>query len=220
MSRTKTVLWIARELDERFGEVEDRPDDPVETLVATILSQNTNDSNRDRAYRSLIERFGTLEAVADADEDEIAGAIRIGGLHHGKARSIKGSLRRIIEKRRRLDLSFLSGLTIEEGLDWLLSLPGVGNKTAGIILLFSFDKPYFPVDTHIRRVLGRVGLIENGEDPHRVMNRILPKDPVLMRRLHLHLIRLGRTTCHPRHPDCPTCPLSPGCPLSSAKGEK
>jgi len=211
MTRGKLAAWIAGRLDERFEEVKRRPNDPVEILVATILSQNTNDSNRDRAYESLIGRFRSFEAVADADEDEIAATIRVGGLHRQKARSIKESLRRIIAERGGLDLSFLAGLTIAEGLNWLLSLPGVGKKTAGIVLLFSFGKPYFPVDTHIRRVLSRVGLIENGEDPHRVMNQILPKDPVLMRRLHLHLIRLGRTVCHPRRPECSDCPLSAGC---------
>jgi len=211
MRREETALWIAEKLDQQFGPVEPRPGDPVETLVATILSQNTNDTNRDRAYRSLIERFKTLEAVAEANEEEIAEAIRVGGLHRGKAHSIKASLKRIIEERGSLDLSFLSEFATGEGLDWLLSLPGVGDKTAGIVLLFALDKPYFPVDTHIRRVLKRVGLIGNGEDPHRVMNATLPKDPGLMRGLHLHLIRLGRTVCRPRRPDCPDCPLSPGC---------
>jgi len=97
---------------------------------------------------------------------------------------------------------------------------GSGKKTAGIVLLFSLDKPYFPVDTHIRRVLSRIGLIEKGKDPHRVMNGVLPKDPDLMRGLHLHLIRLGRTVCRPRRPDCPACPLSSGCPVIPDKGER
>jgi len=219
MSKRETALWIASELKRRFGDVDGRPHDPVETLVQTILSQNTNDGNRDRAYSSLIDRFGTLEAVAQADEEEVADAIRIGGLQHGKARSIKEGLRRIIEERGELDLAFLSALDTEEALNWLLTLPGVGNKTAGIVLLFSFDKPYFPVDTHIRRVLSRIGLIEKGEDPHRAMNAVLPKDPGLIRRLHLHLIRLGRTVCRPRRPDCPACPLAPGCPVVAHKGE-
>jgi len=220
MSKRKVALWIADELDKRFGNVDSRADDPVETLVRTILSQNTNDGNRDRAYSFLLERFGTLEAVGRADEEEIAEAIRTGGLHHGKARSIKESLRRIIEERGKLDLSFLSDLEAEEALNWLLSIPGVGKKTAGIVLLFSLDKPYFPVDTHIRRVLSRIGLIEKGKDPHRVMNGVLPKDPDLMRGLHLHLIRLGRTVCRPRRPDCPACPLSSGCPVIPDKGER
>jgi len=218
MDKGKLALRIAKRLDEHFGRVNSRLNEPVETLVETILSQNTNDGNRDRAYRSLIDRFGTLEAVKTANVEEIADAIRIGGLHRGKAHSIKESLRRISEKQGSLALSFLSELDTEGGLDWLLSLPGVGNKTAGIVLLFSLGKPYFPVDTHIRRVLNRVGLIEAGEDPHRVMNAILPPDPDLMQGLHLHLIELGRTVCRPRRPDCTACPLTSVCAFEG-KGE-
>jgi endonuclease-3 len=98
---------------------------------------------------------------------------------------------------------------------WLLSFPGVGKKTAGIVMLFSFDKPYFPVDTHIKRVTQRLGLVRSKDDPHIRMNEIIPHDAALMRRLHLQLIRLGRELCHPRKPDCVDCPLRERCPVAS-----
>jgi endonuclease-3 len=195
----------------RFGAQTMSRTDPVETLVRTILSQNTTNVNRDRAYTSLLTQFLSLDRIADAEEAEVAEAIRVGGLHQQKARSIVTALRRIREKQGDLDLSFLDDLDLESSLEWLLALPGVGRKTAGIVLLFSFRKPYFPIDTHIGRVLTRVGLIRGREEPHRRMNAVLPADPELMATLHLLLIHLGRTICHPRRPNCPICPIRARC---------
>lgn len=179
--------------------------------MRTILSQNTNDANRDRAYETLLARFGSLGIVKDAPAEEIAQAIRIGGLHRQKAVRIKEVLERIENDQGALDLSFLDVLPLAEAMTWLLASPGVGKKTAGIVLLFSFCKPYFPVDTHIRRTLTRVGLVEPRADPHDRMNSLLPPDVALMIALHLHLIRLGRETCHPRNPECEICPLHTEC---------
>ena len=214
MNSEKNIDWITSRLLDRYGEIETTRSDPLEELITTILSQNTNDTNRDRAYRSLIERFKTLEGVKDAPVEEIAEAIKIGGLHNQKSIRIKNVLERIARERGSLDISFLADLPLEQAMDWLLSFPGVGRKTAGIVMLFSFDKPYFPVDTHIGRVTRRLGLVGQKEDPHRRMNELLPQDPKLMRRLHLQLIRLGREVCHPRNPDCANCPLSEYCPAA------
>jgi len=215
MNGKEKIDWIAQRLLDRYGEIEVARSDPIEELVTTILSQNTNDTNRDRAYRSLINRFGTLEGVKDAPVEEIAEAIRIGGLHNQKSLRIKNVLARILQERGSLDISFLADLPLDEAMSWLLSFPGVGRKTAGIVMLFSFDKPYFPVDTHIRRVTRRLGLVGAKEDPHKLMNELLPPDAALMRRLHLQLIRLGREICHPRNPNCADCPLFERCPLSA-----
>ena len=212
MNAEKNIDWIAQRLLDRYGEVEIARSDPIEELITTILSQNTNDTNRDRAYRSLIERFKTLEGVKDAPVEEIAEAIKIGGLHNQKSIRIKNVLERIARERGSLEISFLADLSLDEAMAWLLSFPGVGRKTAGIVMLFSFNKPYFPVDTHIRRVTQRLGLVAPKDDPHKRMNELLPPDPALMRRLHLHLIRLGREICHPRNPNCANCPLSERCP--------
>jgi endonuclease-3 len=198
-------------LTERFGAPTERPQDPVETLVLTILSQNTTDVNRDRAFASLRARFPTLSEIADARESQIADAIRVGGLQQGKARAIREALRRIRAERGRFDLEFLRELDVDVALSWLLDLDGVGRKTAGIVLLFAFGKAYFPVDTHIRRVLTRVGWIRGKEEPHRRVNGILPKDPDMMASLHLLLIRLGRSVCRPRDPLCRECPIRERC---------
>ncbi len=214
MTYEEKVSLIAARLHDHYGKIEVGRRDPVEELIATILSQNTNDTNRDRAYASLMKRFGTLAAVKDASPDEIAAAIRVGGLHRLKGARIKQVLERIAAEQGNLDLSCLKDLALEEALNWLLSFPGVGRKTAGIVLLFSFDKPYFPVDTHIARVTRRLGLVGPKEDPHVRMNAILPKDPGFMRQFHLHLIRLGRDLCHPRRPECGRCPLTGLCPAS------
>lgn len=211
MDVTSDAEWISDRLTTRFGPTTEGSRDPVETLVLTILSQNTTDTNRDRAYGSLLDRFGRIDAVAQAEEDEIADAIRVGGLQQQKARSIREALRRILAERGALSIGFLAEMDLDGALTWLLSLSGVGKKTAGIVLLFSFGVPYFPVDTHIRRVLRRVGWIRGNEEPHDRANAILPKDPDLMANLHLQLIRLGRTLCRPKSPACGDCPIIERC---------
>jgi len=212
MDATKTALWAFERMRERYGAVPRTPHPPVESLILTILSQNTNDVNRDRAYGSLMDRFGTMTAVRDATTDDVADAIQIGGLHKQKADRIQRVLQRITRERGQLDLGFLADSPLGEAMDWLLKSPGVGNKTAGIVMLFSFGKPYFPVDTHIRRVFTRLGVIRVGEDPHTRMNAVLPQDADIMAPLHLHTIRLGRELCHPRGPECNRdCPLTVHC---------
>jgi endonuclease-3 len=211
MDARERAIRLATRLTERFGPPAIGRPDPVEELVLTILSQNTNDTNRDRAYASLLDRFGSLDAVRTARVDAIGRAIRVGGLHQQKSKRIKAVLRRIHEERGRLDLSFLGELDLDDAMAWLLSSPGVGKKTAGIVMLFSFGQPYFPVDTHIRRVLTRVGLIHSNGDPHDQANTLLPADPGLMAALHLLIIRLGREICHPRKPACPSCPIRDAC---------
>jgi len=213
-TRAKAVRIAARLID-HYGRPHVDPANPVQSLVVTILSQNTSDTNRDRTYTSLLERFGTLDAVRTAPIGAIGHAIRVGGLHHQKSERIREVLRRIHRERGQLDLSFLGDLDLDSAIDWLLASPGVGRKTAGIVMLFSFGKPYFPVDTHIRRVLGRVGLIEAKGDPHKQANALLPRDPALMASLHLLIIRLGREICRPRKPDCPICPIRTECAWAS-----
>ncbi len=217
MNPSKRAVWIAERLIDRYGEPDLVRSQPVESLVLTILSQNTSDTHRDRAYASLLDRFGSLDAVRTAPVDQIADAIRIGGLHRQKSERIRQVLERIHHERGALDLSFLGDLPLDAAMQWLLASPGVGRKTAGIVMLFSFGKPYFPVDTHIRRVLTRVGLVEPGFDPHQRMNDLLPDDPALMGGLHLLTIRLGREICHPRTPDCPRCPLRNDCAYAAER---
>lgn len=209
------VHEVADRLKKALGSPDLETTDPVETLVLTILSQNTTDRNRDRAYAALRSQYADWSAVLAARPDELAAVIRPGGLHHQKARHIQTALARIRATRspETFELGFLEQLSTQQALEWLTSLPGVGKKTAGIVLLFSFGKAYFPVDTHITRIAKRLGWIGPRErDPHSVLNAWITEDPPLMRDLHLLLIELGRAVCRARRPACDVCPLHDVCP--------
>lgn len=218
MDAVQKIKWIADQLLGAYKHQAIQLQDPVENLVLTILSQNTTDINRDRAFHSLIASFASLDNVVAASVDDIAASIQSGGLQQQKARSIREALSRIVAKQGKLDLGFLGDLALEEALRWLLALPGVGPKTASIVLLFSFNRPVFPVDTHIRRVMSRMGLVQEQGDPHEALNALLPADHRLMQQLHLLTIRLGREVCHPRKPSCEQCPLLAMCMWSQAHG--
>jgi len=218
MSNVNKIMWIAEQLVHQFGIPEIEILDPLENLVLTILSQNTNDHNRDRAFASLMGTFATFEEIRLASLPEIAAAIQVGGLQQQKSRSIRHALETIVCENGELDLSFLNNLSLPEALSWLTTLPGVGPKTAGIVLLFSFKRPYFPADTHIRRIMSRMGLVSGKSDPHARLNKLLPPDVTLMQQLHLLAIRLGREVCHPRAPQCGKCVLHPRCPWAQSHG--
>ncbi len=190
---------------------------PLDELVSTILSQNTNDRNRDLAFTALRRRFPTWEAVRDANPDEVIAAIRPAGLANQKGPRIQAVLREITAERGSLDLGFLSQLSQEEARAWLLKFKGVGPKTAAIVLQFSLGKPAFPVDTHIHRVSGRLGLRPprmNADQTHRRLAALLP--PQTYYAAHLNLIRLGREICQARRPHCPACPLTDLCDYFAA----
>lgn len=213
MDLSERAIAVHKRLLEFYGEPEWRnPLPPIDELVSTILSQNTNDTNRDRAYQSLRERFPTWEEVRDADPDEVIDAIRTAGLANQKGPRIQNALRKITEARGRLSLEFLRGLSPAEARNWLIKIKGVGPKTAAIILLFSLDMPAFPVDTHIHRVTGRLGLRPekmNAEKTHEHLASLLPEETYPA--AHLNLIRLGREICQARKPKCPQCPLQDLC---------
>ena len=204
---------IYRRLLDTFGlPAWDAFDTPLEELVSTILSQNTNDRNRDLAYTNLRRRFTTWEEVRDADAEQVIEAIRQAGLANQKGPRIQAVLREITEERGALDLDFLRQLTPAEAHAWLMHFNGVGPKTAAIVMLFALGKPAFPVDTHIYRVTGRLGLRPPNmtvEQTHQWMERIFP--PEVYGPAHINLIRLGRSICHARRPDCLVCPLKDVC---------
>ncbi len=185
---------------------------PIDELISTILSQNTSDLNRDRAYTSLRKRFSTWEKVRDARPDDVIEVIRVGGLANQKGPRIQAVLRQISAERGDLDLSFLGDLPLEQARQWLTKFHGVGPKTAAIVLQFSLGRPAFPVDTHIYRVSGRIGLRPlkmNVEQAHVHLEKLFKPDQYYAG--HLNLIRLGRQVCHPRKPDCPHCPVRDVC---------
>ena len=210
---SKHALKVHERLLEVFGEpIWRNPLPPVDELVSTILSQNTNDVNRDRAFNALTAKFATWESVRDAETSEVVAAIRPAGLANQKGPRIQKVLRQITEERGSLDLSFLSDLPLEEARTWLTKFNGVGPKTAAIVLCFSLGRPAFPVDTHIYRASGRIGLRPEKmtvEQAHPHLEKLFP--PETYYAAHLNLIRLGRQTCHARKPDCPNCPIRQLC---------
>lgn len=180
----------------------------LDELVSTILSQNTNDLNRDRAFDALRAKFPTWEAVRDAKEKEIVEAIRPAGLANQKGPRIQQVLKAITKERGDLDLSFLSEMSVEDARAWLTQFNGVGPKTAAIVLCFSLNKPAFPVDTHIYRVTGRIGLRPQRmtvEQAHPHLEALFP--PETYYAAHLNLIRLGREICTARKAMCEKCPI-------------
>ena len=209
----RQVTRAIEALERRYG----RPGpgrllDPLSELVLTILSQNTSDTNRDRAFADLRARFRDWDAVADAPRRAIERAIRKGGLSRIKSGVIRDVLRRVREERGGMRLDHLKALAMEEGRRWLMSLKGVGAKTAACVLLFSCGHPAFPVDTHVLRVTGRLGWIPAktpADEAHRLLEPLIPAP----RRLaaHVNFITLGREICRPRRPDCRRCPLSRNC---------
>ncbi len=209
---TDRIERIHQRLVEKYGEPQWAPRDPIAILISTILSQNTNDLNRDRAYERLRERFPTWEAVRDAPPEDLVAAIRPAGLAPTKAPRIQEALQRIWAERGHFSLDFLADMPLEEARAWLLSIPGIGPKTAAIVLLFAFGRPAFPVDTHIHRVSRRLGLIParaSREQAHALLEELIP--PELYYPLHLNLIALGRDVCHPRNPECGRCVLREEC---------
>ena len=196
-----------------YGERDWQPhDSPLNVLVQTILSQNTSDTNSGRAFRSLKASFPRWENVASADVNQIAGAIRSGGLAEIKAERIKQSLGEIQLQRGRLELEFLNDLPLDEAREWLKRLPGVGTKTANCVFLFSLSRPALPVDTHVFRVARRLGIIYDKttvEKAHKVLESLVPADEVYA--FHVLLIEHGRKVCKAQRPRCEVCVLSGLC---------
>ncbi|MFZ2098869.1 MAG: endonuclease III [Anaerolineales bacterium] len=213
MNPRECALEVYRRLRQKYGDPSWRTSLPLlDELISTILSQNTNDTNRDRAFNQLRERFDTWEMVRDAQVDEVIDAIRSAGLANQKGPRIQKILHQITAERGSLDLEFLGNLPDSEAWEWLNKFKGVGPKTASIVLLFSLDKPAFPVDTHIQRVTGRIGLRPekmSNEKAHTYLAELFP--PETYKAAHLNLIRLGREVCHPRQPECGMCVLQSLC---------
>jgi endonuclease-3 len=207
------ALAVYKKLSEALGEPLWRnPLPAIDELVSTILSQNTNDVNRDRAFNALRAKFPTWESVRDAKTEDVINAIRPAGLSNQKGPRIQQVLQAITEERGSLDIDFLADLPLEEARAWLTKFNGVGPKTAAIVLCFSLGMPAFPVDTHVYRVTGRIGLRPEKmtvEQAHPHLESVFP--PETYYAAHLNLIRLGREVCHARKPNCEDCPIKQIC---------
>lgn len=204
------VLAIRDRLREIHGIPTNTPHGhPIAELVRTVLSQNTNDRNRDVAFMRMRSRFESWEQVRDAPVDELIEALRPGGLALTKAPRIQQILRQLDPQP---DLDWLESANREEAIEFLTALPGVGRKTAACVLIFSFDLPEIPVDTHVHRVGGRLGLFKETasfEEAHDEMLAITPPSDAY--EFHVNLIRHGRTFCRP-NPRCVDCDLARMCP--------
>jgi len=198
----------------QHGDLPRRPRrDPLDELVLGVLSQNTSDVNSGRAFARLNDAFGDWQAVLAADRPRVEEAIRPGGLAPTKAARIQAMMADILERRGAFDVSFLADLPLEEAKSWLRSLPGVGPKTAAVALLFSLGRPAFPVDTHVHRVLRRLGLVPAKASAVQAQEMLEPRlatEDVYP--FHMYLITHGRRTCLARRPRCPECHLRHRCP--------
>ena len=186
--------------------------DGMDELISCILSQSTTDTNRDRAFDRLKARFPTWEAVRFAAIDDLIEAIKPAGLANQKAPRIQDALGVIFEKVGDYSIDFLNELSIEEAKNWLVSLKGVGPKTAAIVLCFAYGRAAFPVDTHIFRVSKRIGFLPekmSANDAHPVMEAMAPAEDYYQ--FHIQLIQHGRDTCHARKPACERCPIRANC---------
>ncbi|MCO5229105.1 MAG: endonuclease III [Thermomicrobiales bacterium] len=188
--------------------------DPVSELVGTILSQNTSDVNTARTFASLRERFPTWEDVIEADTTDVRDAIRTGGLSNIKAPRIQKVLQAIQERQGELNLDFLASMSVEDGQKWLTELDGIGPKTAACVLLFSLGLPAMPVDTHVGRVMTRLGVVPDRTSTlrkERIIESFVGEDADRMYAVHVETITHGRQICKAQRPLCDICPLQHIC---------
>ncbi|HEY3175507.1 MAG TPA: endonuclease III [Candidatus Polarisedimenticolia bacterium] len=212
-NRAGKVLWIIGALERTYG----RPTagerkDPLSELIFTILSQNTNDVNRDRAWVSLWKSFPSWRAIASAARHRVEAAIRVGGLAPTKSRVIQETLRKVKEDQRGYSLEALAGMDMREVEEYLAGFKGVGLKTIRCVQVFSLGQPAFPVDTHIFRITKRLGLVPpkaSHEVAHRIMGALTPASEVLP--FHINLITHGRRVCKAARPLCGECVIRRRC---------
>jgi endonuclease-3 len=211
----RRIRALNRRLQSVYGLAQKHRLDPLDELMLTILSQSTSDSNRDRGYESLRDRFPTWEAVRTAPRRGVEEAIRPAGLWKQKARVLQETLEAIHEDRGALDLSHLHRLTNDEVIEELTRFRGVGVKTAACVLCFSMGRDYMPVDTHVHRVARRLGLIperSTADQAHGLLNRDDSVPAELRFEFHIQLIRHGRAVCRASRPACSECVLEDLCP--------
>ena len=209
-------------LAQAYGEQERRHEaDPLDMLIGTMLSANTNDVNSGRAFRELQEHFdGDWDAVCNAPLDEVKDAIRVAGMYNQKAPNIVNTLRQIRADQGEYSLDVVAEMDVEEAVAYLTSLPGVGHKTASIVLLFRFGMGTFPVDTHVQRISQRLGISDVAASPKKVKDTweaLLPAETYYT--LHVNLIRHGRQVCHARGPKCEPCVVQDMCDYYQQRGD-
>ncbi|MCX6776390.1 MAG: endonuclease III [Candidatus Micrarchaeota archaeon] len=213
MKKEEKIRSVIKLLRKEYGEHNfTDAGDPLDTLVETILSQNTNDRNSARAFLKLKKEFPTWEQVLKADVRSIRKVIHSGGLPGIKARRIKHVLGQIKKRRGKLELGFLGKMPADESMEFLRSMKGIGPKTAAVLLLFRFNKPVMPLDTHNLRVAKRLGIIPQKMSPekaHELMNKLVPDKE--KKTLHINFIIHGRKICKAQKPNHEACVLNKLC---------
>ena len=208
-TKARTIFDL---LVQEYGIPQREPWDPMHELILTILSANTNDVNSGRAFRTLMDRYdGDFNAIRTAPVDEIKAAIRVAGMYNQKAPRLIRTLEMVWAERGAYTLDHVGEMTVAEGEAYLSRFPGVGHKTASIVLLFCFGKPAFPVDTHVQRLSQRLGICDPAASPAKIKaiweSGILGDDPDDYYALHINFIQHGRTVCQARKPKCDECRL-------------
>lgn len=209
----KPFKYISQNLEKTFGESKiPRKSDALAMLIKVILSQATSDINSHRTFQNLKNRFKNWESILTAEENEIADTIRLGGLANQKAKVIKDLLRQIKQMHGTLSLKFVEKMSDEDARDYLRQFRGIGPKTVACTLLFASHKEVFPLDTHIFRILKRMGILPakiTDAKAHSLLDELIP--PGKFYSLHVNLIRLGKKICRPQEPLCEECPLLEYC---------
>jgi len=212
-SKTKLIIKVNKLLIDKFGippKNKSLPD-PVDMLIATILSQNTNDNNSYKAFKNLKVKYPTWEEATKAKRTSIENVIKVAGLGKQKSAAIKNFLTDIQKKQKTITLNYLKKLDENSAIEELINYNGVGVKTASCVLLFSMNRNICPVDTHVHRTVNRIGIV-SGKTPDKtfmLLNENFP--PKIAHSFHTNLIRLGREICKPKNPSCGICPLNKIC---------
>ena len=201
-------------LNKQYGDIEWRDEmETLDELIFTVLTQNTSDINAEKAFKNLKSRYINWDEIVESTDEQLERIIRIGGLGKQKSIRIKKILKEIYLRTGGYDLSILKDMPFNEVKEWLITLPGVGPKTAAVVMSFALKLPAFPVDTHIHRISKRLGYINqntSAEKAHEIMeNIILPEDRF---DFHILLITHGRKICKANNPKCSICPLTSYCP--------
>lgn len=212
-SKTKLIIKVNKLLIDKFGippKNKSLPD-PVDMLIATILSQNTNDNNSYKAFKNLKEKYPTWEEAAGAKRSSIESVIKVAGLGKQKSAAIKNFLTDVQSKQKKISLDYLKNLDENSAIEELINYNGVGVKTASCVLLFSMNRNICPVDTHVHRTVNRIGIV-SGKTPDKTFMLLNENFPLkIAHSFHTNLIRLGREICKPKNPSCGICPLKKIC---------
>lgn len=212
-SKKERIIEVNKILLKRYGipEREKELPDPVDMLIATILSQNTNDNNSYRAFMNLTARFASYEEILNVQQRILEKTISTAGLTRQKAAAIKNFITTIHKEKGKITLAYLKEMKEKEAIDELTRFKGVGVKTASCVLLFALDRNVCPVDTHVNRLVNRLGIVKSSapDKTYFLLNEEFP--PRIAHQFHTNLIKLGREICKPRKPACSVCPLEKLC---------